>query len=60
MMAKMYRLQDFYDIFVLHEWATCWQKGPYDKIWKFENDAYFKNYIHIEPFLKIPMICHKR
>ena len=31
-------------------------KGPYDKIWKFTNDAYFWNFIHVEPFLKISTI----
>ena len=30
--GKTYRLQDFYDIFYLHDWAAGWQKGPYDKI----------------------------
>ena len=41
-------------------WADGWQKGPYDKIRKFENDAYFKNSIHVQPFLKISMIYYKR
>ena len=39
-----------------HIWATGWQKGPKDKIWKFESDAYFKNSIHVKPFLKISMM----
>ena len=25
-------------------WAAGWQKGPYDKIWKFENDAYYEKF----------------
>ena len=47
-------------IFYLHDWAADWQKEPYDKIWKFANDAYFKNSIHVEPLLTISMIYHKR
>ena len=39
-----------------HIWAAGWQKGPYNKIWKAESDAYFKNSIYVEPFLKILMI----
>ena len=41
-------------------WAAGWQKGPYNKIWKFESDAYFKNSIYVESFLKISMIYNKR
>ena len=29
-------------------WVTGWQKGPYDKIWKYENDTYLKKSIHVE------------
>ena len=41
-------------------WAAGWQKGPYDKIWNFESDAYVKTSIHVETFLKILMIYHQR
>ena len=34
-------------------WAAGWQKGPYNKIWKFERDAYFTTSIYVESFLKI-------
>ena len=36
------------------------KKGPYDKIWKVESDAYFEDSIQVEPFLKISMIYHKK
>ena len=40
--------------------AAGWQKGPYDKTWKFESDAYFKTFVHVEPLLKISMVCHEK
>ena len=48
----------FAKLFIEMYMSHGWQKGPYDKILKFNNDAYFKNSIHVEPFLKISMIYH--
>ena len=37
-----------WSVYKQYNWAAGWQKGPYDKIWKFESDAYFENSIHVD------------
>ena len=41
------------------KWAAGSQKGPYNKIWKFERDAYLKNSIYLEPFLQFSITIIK-
>ena len=42
------------------KWAADWQKGPCNKIWKVESDAYFKTSLYVEAFLNCSVIYHKR